>query len=211
MRWRPMLVVMALIAALALSQPAAAQSGSGANDIREASFSIGSGRLSHGDDPLGSGLTLGGALTIPVMRRFAVRIDGHRSLGPNLNERSCASFPTSPCTGVGRYGVRGLTIWSATGVYYFSPGRAQPYVTGGLDVLDFTFVSDVTTFRGGQVTITDFEQQNTTMGITLGGGVRVAVGRRLSVTPEVRIYDGTILSGANLAQLRASIGVGYRF
>lgn len=208
---REMVIGMAVIAAFALPQTVAAQSGSGATGTREISFSVGHGKLSHGDDGLGSGLTLGGALTIPLMPRFALRIDGHRSDGPDLNERSCVSFPTSPCTGIGRSGVRGLTIWSASGVYYFSPAGVQPYVSGGLDVLHFTFFSDVTTFREGQVTITDFEHQDTTMGVTFGGGVRIPIGRRIAVTPEIKVYDGTMLAGANLAQLRTSIGVGYRW
>ena len=203
--------VMAVIAALALPDAAAAQSGRGISAVREVSLAVGLGRLSHGDDALGTGLTFGGALTMPVMKRLAVRVDAHRSYGPDLKERSCVSFPSSNCTGVGRYGVRGLTIWSGSGVYYFSPSGVQPYIVGGLDVLHFTFFSDVTYFGGGQVRITDFEGHDTTMGIALGGGVRVAVGRRFAVLPEVMIYDGTMLSGANLAQLRTSVAVGYRF
>ena len=58
---------------------------------------------------------------------------------------------------------------------------------------------------------TDYEQQDTTLGVTFGGGVRIPVWRRINLTPEIKIYDGTMLSGANLAQLHTSIAAGYRW
>ena len=172
-----MLVVTAVVAALALPQPAAAQSSSGAGGIREVSFSIGRGRLSHGDDPLGSGLTLGGAVTIPVMRRFAVRVDGHRSVRAGPEGAILRVVPD-----VAVHGHRPLRrsrpddLVGEAASTTSRPAVRNPTSSGGLDVLHFTFLSDVTTFRSGQVTITDFEQQHTTMGITLGGGVRVPWG-----------------------------------
>jgi hypothetical protein len=85
----------------------------------------------------------------------------------------------------------------------------QPFLLAGLDVLHFTFLSDVTFFGGEQVRITEFENTHTTMGIAVGGGVRIPIGTRFAVTPEVTIYDGTILAGANLTQMRTSVSFGY--
>jgi hypothetical protein len=37
----------------------------------------------------------------------------------------------------------------------------------------------------------------------------VPIGQRLIITPEFRIYDGTMLAGANLGQMRTSVAIGY--
>jgi hypothetical protein len=177
---------------------------------RDIAVSLGPAYLSHGDDSLGWGSTIGASITIPVVDRFAVRLDAHRSFGPELEERSCASV-TVPCTGIGHYGARDLTIWSASGVYYFAPSGVQPFLLGGVDVLHFTFLSDVTYGGGEQVRISEFTQKHTTMGIAVGGGVRIPIGSRFAVTPELTIYDGTILAGANLTQVRTAVSFGYRW
>ena len=197
---------------LALSIPGAvhAQTSSQAGGLREVALSIGRGNLSHGDDRLGWGGTLGGSVTIPIAARFAISVDGHRSYGPEPREQLCG-IVNVVCTGVGRHGLRNLTIWSGNGIYYFSSAGVRPYVVGGLNVLHFTFISDVTTVRGAQATISEFEREDITMGIAVGGGVRVPLGQRLSVSPEVRIHDGTMLAGANLTQLRTSVSVGYHW
>lgn len=208
---RQMVVGMLAAAALSFSGEASAQSTAGPAGLREVALSVGPARLWHGDDGLGSGMTLGGAVTIPVWSRLAIKVDAHRTFGPEPGERSCSSFPTIPCSGVGHYGVRDLVIWSGNGVYYFPGQRVQPYISGGLDVLHFEFLSDVTFTGGGQARITESEQDHTTMGISLGAGLRVPVGSRITITPEVKMYDGTILAGANLTQFRTSVAVGYRW
>ena len=141
---------------LALSIPGAvhAQTGSQAGGLREVALSVGLGNLSHGDDRLGWGGTLGGSVTIPIAARFAISVDAHRSYGPEPREQLCG-IVNVVCTGVGHHGVRNLTIWSGNGIYYFSSAGVRPYVVGGLNVLHFTFISDVTTVRGAQATITE--------------------------------------------------------
>lgn len=177
---------------------------------REVALSVGAARLWHGDDVLGSGTTLGGEFKVHVLPRLAVRIEGHESFGPDLQEWSCAR-ETLPCSGIAHTGVRDLIIWSGNALYYFGSGTVRAFAVGGLDVLHFTVTSSVTTVRNGRVTITEIERTDTTMGVTFGGGVRVPVGGRISITPEVKIYDGTLLAGANLSQLRTSLAVGYRW
>lgn len=162
------LAVMLFGAALAFPETAAAQSQAGTTGRREVAFSLGPASVWHGDDGLGSGLTMGGAVTIPVVSRLAIKVDAHRTFGPEPRERSCSSFPTIPCSGVGHYGVRDLVIWSANGVYHFPAQRVQPYISAGLDVLHFTFLSDITFTGGGQARITESKQESTTMGISLG-------------------------------------------
>jgi len=196
--------------ALSISGTVHAQTGPQAGGLREVALSVGLGNLSHGDDRLGWGGTLGGSVTIPIAARFAISVDAQRSVGPEPREQLCG-IVNVVCAGVGHFGVRSLTIWSGNGIYYFSSAGVRPYVVGGLNVLHFTFISDVTTVRGAQATITEFEREDTTMGVAVGGGVRVPLGQRLSVSPEVRIHDGTMLAGANLTQVRTSVSVGYRW
>jgi hypothetical protein len=176
----------------------------------EASVSVGSGFLSNGDDYLGDGLTLGASASIPIGRRVSIRIEGHRSFGPPLDERTCAAY-TTPCVGAGRGGIRDLTIWTGGLVYYFSSSGVQPFVLGGWDVLHFTAFSDVTYLGSVPIRITDIERTDTTMGVVIGAGVRVPAGPRLFVTPEIGIYDGTVLAGVNLTQVRTSVAIGYRW
>jgi hypothetical protein len=202
------------LGAVLLMMPGAASSqpASGSSTGREVAVSVGPAYLSHGDDPLGWGSTVGASITIPIVQRLAVRLDAQRAFGPKLEERTCASVSVSrPCTGSGHYGARDLTIWSATSVYHFRPSGVQPFVLGGLDVLHFTFLSDITFLAGDQVRITEAETRHTTMGIAVGGGVRVPVGNRFAITPELTLYDGTILAGANLTQVRTSLSFGYRW
>jgi hypothetical protein len=202
---------LALLVALTFGVPALTFAQPGGQEARrEVAVTVGPAYLSHGDSPLGWGSTVGVSAAFPIWRRLAVRVDAHRSFGPELNEHSCASYDR-PCTGIGRSGARDLTIWSGSAMYYFQPSGVQAFVRGGVDVLHFAFLSTVTFVGGPQVRITEEENKYTTMGILLGGGVRIPIGSRFVVRPEVTIYDGTILAGTNLTQVRTSVAFGYRW
>lgn len=191
-----------------LSVPAAAAA-QGNTALRDVSLSLGVGPLNHGDHGLGHGGSIGGSLTVPVLGPLAVRFDAYRNLGPEPREQPCAV--NIPCVGAARNGVQNMNVVAGSAIYYFGSGRVRPFVTGGLDVFHFKSIASVTTIGNNQATMSEFESADTTMGITVGAGVRVPVGERVVVTPEFRIYDGTMLAGANLGQVRTSVAVGYRW
>src|SRR5688572_8941130 len=97
MRWTFLAVSTAVI--LAVATPAAAQIAAGEPVAPEVAVSVGIGGLWNGGSSLGSGSTLGAAAILPVWRRLAIRVDAHRSFGPEPEERTCASFPSLPCSG----------------------------------------------------------------------------------------------------------------
>jgi hypothetical protein len=205
-----LLSLTAAAAMMAVPAIAAAQAPGPAPLLRDVSLSVGTGPLSHGDHNLGRADSIGGSMTWPIFRNLAARIDVFRNLGPEPREQACGVVNVS-CTGVGHNGVRNMTVAAGGAVYYFGSETVRPFVAGGLDLFHFTSVSSVTTIRGGQATITEFAESDTTMGITVGAGLRISAGARLVITPEIRIYDGTMLAGTNLGQVRTSVAIGYRW
>jgi hypothetical protein len=63
--------------------------------------------------------------------------------------------------------------------------------------------------RGDVVELRELTSESTGVGPNFGIGLRASLTRRLSIRPEMRLYDATALSPANLSQLRLSVGIGY--
>ena len=57
------------------------------------------------------------------------------------------------------------------------------------------------------------QADETDRGVSLGfgGGVRIPIGGRLSLRPEIRIVDSTIRSRSNLSLIQMAVAVGYRW
>jgi len=201
-----------LLTAAALAVPAAASAQGALAERRpgDVSVSLGVGTLNHGDHGLGHGGSVGGSLTVPVFKNLAARFDAYHNLGPEPREQACG-LSNVTCVGVARNGVQSMNVVAGSAIYYFGSDRIRPFVSGGLDVFHFKFIASVATIRDNQATMSELESTDTTMGVTLGAGVRVPIGERLVVTPEFRIYDGTMLAGANLGQMRTSVAIGYRW
>jgi hypothetical protein len=85
----------------------------------------------------------------------------------------------------------------------------QPYLVAGLGVLWSRSLHTVTQAQGRTATISEFETRDRGFGPDLGAGLRVALGRGFTVSPEVRWLDAPWLSRANLAVTRLMLRVDY--
>jgi opacity protein-like surface antigen len=184
-------------------QVAAQRSGSDA--AFEAIGSIGWGHLFRAEDrTFGDVPSVGGALAIRK-GGLGVEFDVQTLLGLSLREVPCAV--TVPCTGTAREGVSSSTIVSANVLYYFGDGRVQPFVAGGVGAMWSTSVVSLTQVQGNQAVLSDFEERDTGFAFNVGGGFRIALTPHLALRPEIRIYDSSIQSRANLSLVRVDVGV----
>jgi hypothetical protein len=60
-------------------------------------------------------------------------------------------------------------------------------------------------------TQSETETHDTGSGVTAGAGLSIRAGDRMVITPQLRIYDGSVLGRANLTVMRTSVAVGYRW
>ena len=59
--------------------------------------------------------------------------------------------------------------------------------------------------------VSEWNSVGSKMGVTLGGGVKIAINRHLSVRPELLLVDTTPGSGWTWAWFRLQIGMGVHF
>jgi hypothetical protein len=165
------------------------------------------------DQSFGTVVNPGVGLEWRVMPKLGLNIEMNRVAGLEPRIVNCrAFFPGVSCSGTGREGVLNVALMSVTAAWYFGDtGSVQAYVLGGMDIMWSRTVSSVV-FGGGDVRpISELEQRDRGTGITGGVGVRVPIGSHLVVKPEWRIYDGTLMSRANLSAMRTSVAIGYRW
>jgi hypothetical protein len=206
---RSFLISLSAAAVVLIAPPLASAQAPGApRPMRDVSVTLGTGPVSHGDRSLGRAGSIGGSLTVPIVGHLGARFEGYGNFGPDPRQQPCGLVGVT-CTGIGRNGVQNMIVAAGSALYYFGSQSVHPFVIGGFDVFNFNFLSSVT--YASQAVITEIARHHTTMGFTAGGGVWVPVGERLVITPEIRLYDGSMLAGANLGQLRVSVAVGYRW
>jgi opacity protein-like surface antigen len=111
-------------------------------------------------------------------------------------------------------------VAAATAVYHFrGRSRAQPYLLGGLAIIrpDYTTrcdecVFDVDPATGALIPRPMRERVRAAKaGVALGGGVKIALHRRISLRPELFAADTTAGTGWNFNWLRVGIGLGLHF
>jgi opacity protein-like surface antigen len=174
----------------------------------EALCRFGWGGFWHGDDSLGNGLELGGAVGI---RPFQGKL---RGLGFEAQisqlQHDTQHSPTHSTNG------RVLTF-TGNVLYHFSDSTVQPYVVGGVGILKADYT------RKGysewyELPEWEYHEEYWTdridaskMAINLGVGLKAALTPNLSIRPELQILDTTPGSGYNWRSVRLSIGVGYHW
>src|SRR5262249_2131518 len=115
------------------------------------------------------------------------------------------------CVGSAREGVKQATTLSVNASYRFGTARIQPYVIGGAGGFWSSTLTSITVVTGNQATVTERADRDAGIALNIGGGVRVPLTEALTLRAEFRFYDAGIRSRANLAMIRASIGLGYRW
>lgn len=169
------------------------------------------GRFNTGAHVWGKGFDCGGGIGV---RPFSGRL---RGLGfeiqlARLNQGELISAANSSHLD--------SRLVSANALYHFrGHTRVQPYVLGGVGYVNVDYsrrcvncVFNVDPVTGKLVPVLyDWRTQENKMAVTLGGGLKVAINRHLSVRTELLVVDTTPGSGGNYGWLRLHTGVGFHF
>jgi opacity protein-like surface antigen len=200
------LAALLLVPQLAAAQPIAAWA-------PEVSVAAGNGHVfRYRDETYGDELNISGAFIMRHRRGLGFEIETNRTIGLAARQAPCGVFVNGApvaCTGSAREGVLSASSVSFNVHYMFGGRRVQPYLLGGLGVLRTRAVSSLTTVRDGAATQTEDETTATGLGPDVGAGLRVPIGRHVSITPEIRWLEAASLSRHNLAVTRASVRAAY--
>jgi len=167
------------------------------------------------DRGYGSHLNSGAGVEVSIWRGLRAGAELNRTFGLAPSPVKCGGIsagpglPDLPCIGYAREGVGSATAASFTAGYFFGVRRIQPYVSGGISVMRTKEFTSMAIVRRDFVELQEQSSKSTGVGPTIGIGLRASVTRRLSIRPELRLYDATALSSANLSKLRLSVGIGY--
>jgi opacity protein-like surface antigen len=175
----------------------------------EVSFGAGTGYVfRYNDEGYGNHWNLGGGAALVHRSGFAIEFEADRTFGLEPKPVPCAIAGVT-CVGEGRDGPLSATVTSVGIQYRLKGERVRPYFTAALGVLWTTSVSSITRVAGSVATISEFESSDHGFGPDLGAGVRIALTKRLAISPEVRWLDAPWMSGQNLAVTRFTIRSSY--
>ena len=204
-----MRTVIVLALTLAFAGAAWAQP-SGDRGSGEVFASLASAHIFRAEDrSFGNPIDIGGGVRLPIARRIGIEVEVNRALGLQAAPARCGIL--GGCEGTAREGVLDATLATANVYVRFPHGRVEPFLIGGVGGLWTTSVNSLTRMRDGVGVMSEMEQRDAGLAIAFGGGADVRLTRRLSVRPEVRVYDSTAMSRTNLAVIRTAVGVGYRW
>jgi opacity protein-like surface antigen len=176
---------------------------------REVFVSVAQGRLFRiGDNPLDSGPNVGAGVGLLHRSGLGVDIGLNRTFGLRAKPAACGVV-NIPCEGSAREGTTAATIFSVDARYEFTRARVRPYVTGGVGALRSSGFSPTLYISEQRAVFSEQEWSDTGLAFNVGGGVRIRLGERLSIRPELRVYNGVALSRANLCMFRPSVVLAY--
>jgi opacity protein-like surface antigen len=172
---------------------------------REVFVAIANGHLFRaGDNPIGSGPNFGTGIGLRHHSGLGFGVEVNRTLGLSAKAAPCG-IVNIPCEGSARQGVTGATIVSVNARYEFTRRRVRPYVTGGAGALRAEGFSAMLQVSEQRAVFIEEQWRDTGFAMNFGGGVRIGLSRWLSLQPELRVYNATALSRANLSMLRPSV------
>ncbi len=162
------------------------------------------------DRGFGNHRNLGAGIGLHHRSGLGIQVEVSRTFGLTPTPVACGIVGI-PCVGSAREGLSGMTTLSADAVYEFGQGRTRPYVIGGVGGLWSNGVSSMLTVGPDRAVFEEQKWRDTGTAFDAGVGLRIRCGRSLSIRPELRFYDATALSRANLSMVRASVGVAYHW
>lgn len=177
---------------------------------REVSVSVGLGHaFVYEGNTLGDRLNIGGSLAIVHRSGFGVEFEVNRTLGFSPELAPCALEGTR-CFGPTHTGIRPPTIASVNLQYRFKGRRVQPYLTAGLGVMWSKSVYGFGPIGGPDLLPqAEAEMSDTGFGPDLGAGLRLALSRAISISPEIRWLEGSFFSRSNLSVTRIVVRTAY--
>jgi opacity protein-like surface antigen len=172
----------------------------------EVSIGAGLGHVfRYEDQAFGDRLNIGGGAAIVYRDRFAIELEIDRTAGLTPRQVPCSVVGVT-CVGSGRDGPLSAAVRSLNVQYRFKRGRRmQPFLVAGFGTLWTTSLHSITHAGGAVATISEFESRDRGFGPDLGAGLRIALTRRLAVSPEIRWLDAPWMGAANLAVTRLSL------
>jgi opacity protein-like surface antigen len=202
-----MRIVIILALTLAFAGPAWAQPSA---DRGELFASLASAHIFRAEDrSFGNPVDIGVGVRAPIARSIGIEVEVNRALGLQAVPARCGVV--GGCEGTAREGVLDATLATANVYVRFPHGRLEPFLIGGVGGLWTTSVNSLTRIRDGVGVMSEMVERDAGLAIGFGGGADVRLTRRLSVRPEVRVYDSTAMSRTNLAVIRTAVAVGYRW
>ncbi len=185
--------------------------------------SFGNGKLYNGDHVWGSGLDYGGGIGVRPFSGWLKRI-GFEFEGAHLNKSRTSTstdviqiqtFNTAIFQNLDSRLLQGIVL------YHFRSGtKVQPFASVGIGNVKAYYsnkcencVFDVEPGTGKLIPRqSEWRAYNESkIGITIGGGLKIAIHRHLLIRSQVQVVDMTAGSGINLSWLRLQIGLGVHF
>ncbi len=166
------------------------------------------------DQGFGNHFNFGVGVEVSVWRGLRIGGEMNRTFGLSPSPVKCGAVLADsgqplPCVGTARNGLSSATAGSVTAAYFFGEEKIQPYVLGGISILNGKEHTSVSIVHKDYVELMENAWSSTGIGPTLGAGLRASINKHLSIRPEVRFSDGTSLSSLNLSQWRISVSVAY--
>jgi hypothetical protein len=175
----------------------------------EFSAATGIGHVFRWDDQaFGDEPNVGGAVILVHRSGFALEVEADRTIGLEPKPAPCGVVRVA-CVGNAHDGPRSMTIASMTAHYRFKGKRVQPYLLGGIGIMWSRSLHSLTQIQGTIAIISESESSDRGFGPDLGAGLRILIGHRLAVSPELRWLDAPWTSRQNLAVTRLLLRVAY--
>jgi hypothetical protein len=196
---------------LIVSSPVSAQEIAARSWAVETSAAIGLGHVFRFEDrTYGNRVNAGGGVALVHVSGFALELAADRTLGLDPPATPCG-LADRACIGSGHDGPTDAIVASLGVQYRFNRTRFQPYVTAGFGILWTRSLHSVTDARSNPAVISESPSSDRGFGPDLGAGLRVPLGRGISLNPELRWLDASIMSRENLAVTRLSLRLGYEW
>lgn len=160
------------------------------------------------DQTYGDELNVGGAVTVVHGSRFGLEVEADRMFNLDPRPAPCGLVNVT-CVGSGHDGPRSMTVMATTAHYRFTGERVQPYVFGGIGIMWSRSLNSLTQVQGPIAFVTESESRDRGFGPDLGAGLRIAISRHLTVSPELRWLDAPWTSRQNLAVTRLLLRATY--
>jgi opacity protein-like surface antigen len=184
--------------------------------------SLGNGKVYHGDKAWGSGREYGGGIGARPFSGWLKRI-GFEFEGGHLNKSGTRTSPAvlqNQTLNTAIFQNLDSRLLQGTVLYHFRSGtRVQPFASVGIGYVkaDYSFRCENCVFGAESASgrliprQSEWGYQGSKAGLTVGGGLKLAINRHLSFRSQVQFVDTTGGSGINLFWLRLKIGLAVHF
>lgn len=160
------------------------------------------------DQSFGGRGNIGGSMAIAHRSGFVIELEADRIFGLEPQLTPCGIAGVT-CIGTGFDGPRTTTVTALNVQCRFTSRRLQPYLTAGIGALWSRSFHSLTHVRGVIAEITTMQSSDRGFGPDVGGGLRIALGRRVAISPEIRWLNAPWLSRENLAATRVMLRATY--